>query len=174
MIRPGFMKISIKQISVITLLIGLFSANLGAFENEAAIKQAAADSLDKFHLAAEQADTKTYFGLLTQNAVFLGTDATERWTKQQFKLFVEPYFAKGQGWKYVPTVRQMEFLPEQQIIIFDELLENTNYGTTRGSGVLIKTDSGWKIAQYNLSIPMPNDIATDLVKKIREFESKTK
>ncbi|MBZ0089190.1 MAG: nuclear transport factor 2 family protein, partial [Thermoanaerobaculia bacterium] len=46
-------------------------------------------------------------------------------------------------------------------------LDSATYGACRGSGVLEKTATGWKIAQYNLSIPIPNDLAKELVTRIR-------
>ena len=36
--------------------------------------------LDQLHAAAAKADGPTYFGLYTPDAVFIGTDATERWS----------------------------------------------------------------------------------------------
>lgn len=54
---------------------------------------------------------------------------------------------------------------------FDEILWNDNYGTCRGTGVLIRTDHGWRIAQYNLSIPIPNDVARELTTRIKDFEN---
>ena len=54
--------------------------------------------------------------------------------------------------------------------MFDELLENEKYGTCRGSGVLIATPEGWRIAQYNLTFVVPNDIALEVVKTIREAD----
>src|SRR2546428_801943 len=39
---------------------------------------------------------------------------------------------------------------------FDEDLETEKLGAARGSGVLVKDGGRWKIAQYNLSIPIPN------------------
>ena len=51
---------------------------------------------------------------------------------------------------------------------FDERLENEHYGECRGTGVLRKADGRWRIAQYNLSIPVPNDLASELVERIRE------
>src|SRR6185436_17504936 len=39
---------------------------------------------------------------------------------------------------------------------FDEDLETEKLGPARGSGVLIKEQGRWKIAQYDLSIPIPN------------------
>lgn len=55
---------------------------------------------------------------------------------------------------------------------FDELLSNDAYGTCRGSGVLLLTGSGWRIAQYNLSIPIPNDLAAEIVAMIGAGGSK--
>ena len=128
-------------------------------------------TLDNFHQAAAKADTKAYFDLLTEDAVFLGTDATERWSKAEFKVFVAPYFSKGKGWLYVPVERSITINNAGDVAFFDELLKNENYGLCRGSGVLWKTPLGWKIAQYNLSIPLPNDLASDVVKIIKSFES---
>ena len=46
----------------------------------------------------------------------------------------------------------------------------SKYGNCRGTGVLVKLDAGWKIAQYNLMFPIPNDIAKDVIKMIKEHE----
>ncbi len=50
---------------------------------------------------------------------------------------------------------------------FDERLFNETYGETRGTGVLVLRDGSWRIAQYNLTIPVPNELASDLVGRIR-------
>jgi len=126
--------------------------------------------LNSFHQAAADAQAKPYFDLLSQDAIFLGTDATERWTKEEFKAFVVPYFSKGTGWLYTPKQRNISLVKKGQVAFFDELLFSESYGTCRGSGVLIKTKQGWKISQYNLSIPMPNGLAKALVKQIKSFE----
>ena len=128
-------------------------------------------TLNEFHQAAAQADMRSYFNLLTKDAIFLGTDGKERWTKEEFKAFVEPYFSKGQGWLYVPKERNLTKTAMADVVIFDEILENTSYGECRGSGVVINTKAGWKIAQYNLSIPIPNLIAKDVVKDIKQHKS---
>jgi len=132
------------------------------------------DSIDKvlnsFHQAAADAKSDAYFNLLTDDAIFLGTDASERWTKEEFKAFVVPYFSKGRGWLYTPTQRDTSLIQDGNVAFFDELLFSESYGVCRGSGVLYKTKVGWKIAQYNLSIPMPNGIAKALVKQIKALE----
>ncbi len=40
--------------------------------------------------------------------------------------------------------------------------------------MLIKTATGWKIAQYNLSVMLPNEIVTEVVGQIKRFENKGK
>ena len=138
-----------------------------AYANEKMINK----TLDAFHQAAADAKFDAYFSLLSDDAIFLGTDSSERWTKQQFKTFVRPYFSQGKGWLYVPTVRNLSFIPNSDVVYFDEILMNESYGETRGSGVMIETERGWKIAQYNLSIPMPNAIAKELVERIKHYQN---
>jgi ketosteroid isomerase-like protein len=127
-------------------------------------------ALDAFHQAAAQADGKTYLNLLTQDSIFLGTDASERWTKAEFTAFVEPYFKQGKGWTYRPTDRHVSLFNQGKMAFFDELLDNDKYGVCRGTGVLVKTDQGWKISQYNLSIPLHNAIPLDVVTQIKAVQ----
>jgi len=126
--------------------------------------------LDAFHQAASEADFTRYFSLMDDNAIFLGTDAGERWTKSEFAKYVRPYFSKGKGWTYKSLSRNYTVVEPDSVVIFDEILVNDAYGTCRGSGVLKKGENGWLIVQYNLSVPIPNDIAKKVVQEIRNFE----
>lgn len=130
-----------------------------------------ASVLDGFHAAAAAADEEKYFAALAPGAVFLGTDATERWTKDEFRQFAHPYFAKGKAWTYKATSRWITFAPDRQVAWFDELLDSPHLGTCRGSGVLVSIGGSWKIMQYNLSIPIPNALADAVVKQIRSVDS---
>lgn len=123
--------------------------------------------LDAFHTAAAKADEPAYFALLADNAVFLGTDATERWDKTAFQTFAHPHFASGKGWTFTPRNRHVDFSRDGRVAWFDELLDSATYGECRGTGVLEKVAGTWKITQYHLTIPMPNDLAKDLVARIR-------
>lgn len=129
---------------------------------------AVAKVLDAFHTAAAKADEEAYFALLAPNAVFLGTDATERWDKTAFRAFAHPHFSQGKGWTFTPRDRHVDLSRDGKVAWFDELLDSATYGECRGTGVLEKTDGGWKITQYHLTIPMPNDLAKDFVARIRE------
>ena len=57
---------------------------------------------------------------------------------------------------------------------WDADLNRTEFalGYRASRGVLIKAeDHGWRIAQYHLTIPVPNDLAVDLAERIRAHES---
>lgn len=119
-----------------------------------------------FHQAATSADEQAYLSLQTDDVVFLGTDATERWQGKNWREFVHDNFSRGRGWEYKSFQRQITLTDDGKAAWFDELLSNEHLGTCRGSGVLIKTPSGWKLAQYNLSMPVPNELVFDVASRI--------
>jgi hypothetical protein len=104
---------------------------------------------------------------MTEDSVFLGTDATERWTKQQFRDYARPPFAKGKAWSFRSVRRGVSFSKDGRVAWFDEDLATPNLGPSRGSGVLVLDGSTWRIAQYNLSVPIPNGVFGE-VKKVIE------
>lgn len=131
-------------------------------------------TLDALHAAAAVADGERYFALFAPDAVFIGTDATERWTLAQFRAYALPLFARGTGWVYRPRERHVTLaaLPCACIAWFDELLDSRSYGTSRGTGVLVRGEDGdWRIAQYALTFPIPNDLADELTARIRAVEA---
>ena len=133
----------------------------------------AAAVVDRLHELASAADGPAYFDLFTPDARFVGTDGGERWSVEAFKAYAMPYFSQGKGWTYHPRDRvvTMLALPCQCVASFDELLDNDAYGVTRGSGVLVRTEAGWKIQQYVLSYVVPNDVARDVTGLIRSHEA---
>jgi len=123
--------------------------------------------LDDFHAAAAQADEERYFAHFASDAVFLGTDASERWNVAEFRDYAHPHFAAGRGWTYAPRDRHVTFSAGGDVAWFDERLDNAGYGEVRGSGVLQRERGVWRVAQYNLSFPIPNDLAARVVELIR-------
>jgi CubicO group peptidase (beta-lactamase class C family)/ketosteroid isomerase-like protein len=112
--------------------------------------------LDGWHDAAARADENAYFSALASDAVFMGTDATERWSKDAFRAYAHPHFAKGKAWAFRATRRTVRLSSSGEVAWFDEDLETANLGPARGSGVVVFRDGAYKIAHYNLSIPIPN------------------
>lgn len=121
--------------------------------------------LDTLNSSAARADYDTYFSLYTNDGVFTGTDATERWDKPAFMIWAKPIFAKGKAWNFTALERNIFIDPSGKFAWFDELL-NTQMKICRGSGVVVKENNTWKLKQYILSTTIPND-QMDAVLKIK-------
>jgi hypothetical protein len=116
-----------------------------------------AHELDDFHDAAAHADEPRYFAHFAPDAVFLGTDVTERWDVTAFRAYAHARFAQGKGWTYHRLRRAITFAPGGAVAWFDEDLRGERVGPTRGAGVLIRAGERWLIASYDLSITIPNE-----------------
>ena len=117
--------------------------------------------LVSWHKAAADADFDAYFGMMTDDGVFLGTDATENWQNAEFKAFSKPYFDKGKAWSFTTLERNIYLSDSGDMAWFDEHLD-TQMGICRGSGVLTLTNGVWKIKHYVLSIAIPNENVTEI------------
>ncbi|MEM7766542.1 MAG: nuclear transport factor 2 family protein [Pseudomonadota bacterium] len=117
---------------------------------------AVAAVLDDLHRLASGGDLAAYLSVYTADAMFFGTDESERWTLEDLRTYAEPAFADGEGWTYTPLQRDIVLGPMGNVAWFDEVLGHARYPNTRGSGVLVRTDAGWKVAQYNLTFLVPN------------------
>ncbi len=118
--------------------------------------------LDGFHAAAAASDFDDYFSRFSAEAYFLGTDASERWSVDEFKAYARPVFNAGKGWRYEVLSRNLERHPGSKLVWFDEILMNERLGRCRGTGVVIREGGVWKIAHYSLTLLIPNDIAYDV------------
>jgi ketosteroid isomerase-like protein len=125
--------------------------------------------LDEFHAAAAAADEERYAATLTDDVVFLGTAPGERWEGAVWRDFVHSFFSRGKGWTYEPSDRSIVIAADGHVAWFDETVENRHFGACRGSGVLRREGGEWRVAQYNLTIPVPDDLVPELVEKIREM-----
>jgi hypothetical protein len=124
--------------------------------------------LDSFNLAASEANYDLYFSYYADDAVFIGTDATENWCKDSFMVWAKPFFDKGKAWNFKSLERNVYFDQTGKLAWFDELLD-TQMKICRGSGVLVKIGENWKIKQYVLSMTIPNS-KTDEVVELKSGE----
>jgi hypothetical protein len=120
-------------------------------------------TLDNWHKAAANVNFNDYFSVLTDDSIYIGTDATENWNKTQFEAFAKPYFDKGKAWSFTALERHVYFSKDGKMAWFDELL-NTQMKLCRGSGVMVKIKKKWYIKHYVLSMTIPNDTTNDVVK----------
>ena len=116
--------------------------------------------LDGLHRDAHEGNFQTYFARFIPDAIFLGTDKTERWTIEEFKTYAKPAFADGHGWTYRVIERNWE--GDGDVRWFDEILFNEKLGHCRGTGTVKLIDNEWKIAHYSLTMLVPNEIAAEV------------
>lgn len=160
-------KITLLKMKLITLLMFLF-VNPGQVicgQDSKSIEK----MLDEWHAAAANADQEAYFDFIHEDGYYLGTDSTEIWSKQQFYDWSKPYFEKGKAWDFTANSRRIRLDKTGQFAWFDELI-NFGGGTFRGSGVVKKIGSDWKIMQYVLSLPVPNEKFKSVMQVINEEE----
>ena len=123
--------------------------------------------LDLWHQAAAEPDFDQYFGLMTPDAIFMGTDASERWDIEAFKAFSKPYFDNGKAWSFTPHDRFIMLDGDGKSAWFDEQLD-TPFGICRGSGVVKLVDGKWQIVHYNLAVLVPNDLMNAYIKLLED------
>ena len=161
-----------KNINLILLLLITvsaceFSVEINTEKEQEKDKNSIDKTLDDWHQAATDADFDTYFSLMDDDAVFVGTDASEVWSKKEFMDFAKPYFDKGKAWSFKKMKRNIYFDESHpKIAWFDETLD-TWMGVCRGSGVLVKKNQQWLIKHYVLSMTIPNDKVKEVIEVVK-------
>lgn len=165
-----------KLLLILTILSITFSCNTEKARQQvdnfrlAKSEEAINTVLDAWHKAAADANFDAYFSKMTDDAIFIGTDATENWKNDEFKAFSKPYFDKGKAWSFTALERNVFISEYGDIAWFDELLD-TQMELCRGSGVLKKVDDTWKISHYVLSIAIPNENVPEIIQLKKENDS---
>lgn len=96
-------------------------------------------TMDEWHKAAADADFNADFSKMTQNGIFIGTDAMENCQNGAFRTFSQPYFDKEKTWNFTPVERNVHVDGTKDVVRFDELLD-AHMELCRGSGVLKKVN----------------------------------
>ncbi|WBM73772.1 nuclear transport factor 2 family protein [Saprospira grandis] len=120
--------------------------------------QAKIDSLlDQWHLAAKEADADGFFGKMTEKGIYIGTDAGERWYRDELRKWAKGAFKKAPAWDFSVKERHIR-IDEQggKTAWADELLD-TWMGPCRATAVLSYQNGEWKIEHYQLSMTVPNE-----------------
>lgn len=151
-----------KKILAVLIVLTL-SGCKSMMEKQAISKETINVTLDSWHKAAADANYENYFAMMTDDAIFIGTDAAENWNKTEFQAFAKPFFDKGKAWNFTAIERHIYFDETGKMAWFDELL-NTQMKICRGSGVLVKIGKEWKIKHYVLSMTIPNDNTKEVVR----------
>ena len=117
--------------------------------------------MDSWHLAASEADEDKFYGLMTEEAIYIGTDSSERWKRDELRKWATKAFEREVAWDFKAFDREVYISKDGQTAWFEEKL-NTWMGTCIGSGVLTMEKEEWKISHYHLGVTISNE-------KIKEF-----
>ena len=98
-----------------------FTARVNAFVNE-------------WHDDAAHA-RPAFFDKIASDGIYIGTDKTERWTREAFREWAKPAFARPVAWAFTPLHRNVQFSPDRRFIWFDEQVRSS-MGILQASGVM--------------------------------------
>lgn len=129
--------------------------------------------LNEWHHAAAVADADTFFGSMTADAHYIGTDQSEDWTRDEMREWANEIFKRDSAWDFETIHRNIYLSDDGRIAWFDETLE-TWMGVCRGSGIVVAAPDGWKIKHYVLSVAVPNSIINDYLEICRQHRSDSK
>jgi hypothetical protein len=137
---------------------------------DAALKRQVDGFLNAWHDDAAKA-RPAFFDKMAKDGVYIGTDKTEVWSRDEFKTWTKGAFGRKSAWTFKPIKRNVYASPDKSIIWFDEQLD-TEMGICQASGVIRKTPAGFEIVHYQLSMAVPNEVGGKVTWLIKEHEAK--
>jgi ketosteroid isomerase-like protein len=121
--------------------------------------------IDTWHKAAATADAEAFFGLMAPDGIYIGTDASERWLRDELREWAKAAFERDVAWDFKPIKREVYFSKDGQTAWWEEKLD-TWMGICHGSGVVARQDGDWKIKHYHLAVTVPNEKIEDFKKLV--------
>jgi len=119
--------------------------------------------IDGWHQAAADADADAFFGAMAADGIYIGTDKSERWLRDELRTWAADAFERETAWAFKTIDRVVTVADDERHAWWDETLD-TWMGVCRSTGILERTPDGWKIKHYQLSVTVPNE-------KIEDFKS---
>ena len=114
-------------------------------------------------------DSVGFFSRMTEDALYLGTDETERWTRTTMGKDLGKFFNGKKAWHFIAYNRIYTALDDKNTILFDESLK-TWMGPCKSTGMLRKVKGKWLISYYNLNVAVSNAVVKDYLKLLKEGE----
>lgn len=149
-----------------TFILILMCCSMFLF-SQSETKEQITEFIDSWHKAAADNDQEAYFNKIHERGIYIGTDSSELWTRQEFYDWSTPHFEKQNGWDFKAVRRNIYLNEQEDLAWFDEQLSFYN-GILRGSGVLVNENNSWYILHYVLSVPVPNDRFKNVMKVIHD------
>lgn len=153
------------------LVLANVTAMAQAADADAVYRKQVNAFIDEWHDDAANARL-AYFDKIAKHGIYIGTDKTELWNRDQFKAWAQRAFARKSAWSFKAIKRNVYMSADKKFIWFDELLD-TQMGPCQASGVIRKTDKGFEIEHYQLSIAVPNEVADKVTRLVKEYDTKS-
>lgn len=156
---------------LLTCCLFLCAWAVQAQTTEAELRRQVGAFLDGWHDDAAHARL-AYFDKIAPDGVYIGTDKTELWRREEFRAWAKRFFERGSAWSFKAVKRNIYAVPDRSVIWFDELLD-TQMGPCQASGVILRTrEGGYQIAHYQLSMAVPNEVGKEVTALIKAHEAK--
>ena len=155
-----------KKILFACLLLLSFNTIAQGGDSDATYRKQINTFIDQWHDDAANSRL-AYFDKIAPHGIYIGTDKTELWNRDQFKAWAQRAFERKSAWSFKAVKRNVYMSPDRKFIWFDELLD-TQMGPCQASGVIRKTVKGFEIEHYQLSIAVPNELAKQVTKMVKE------
>ena len=114
--------------------------------------------LENHHKATASRNIELLKDCFVSWAQFVGTDDSEQWSLEEYVSCLE---GTESGWDMTECLSRFIHMVGTVKIpsaMFFEVVRHAKYGLMRGSGVVIKDETEWKIVQYVLSFSVPNHV----------------
>ena len=121
--------------------------------------------------AMASADAKAFFANFADDAIIMGTDATERFDFDEFRAWSAPMFTRGPRPVATLIEENITVADDGTLAWFHERIRRAGLGELRLSGVLRKAEGRWQIVQLNHAFPVPNEIVGTLIERIQNANS---
>ncbi|MES3022273.1 MAG: nuclear transport factor 2 family protein [Pseudomonadota bacterium] len=139
-------------------------------EPDAPLRKQVNAFMDEWHDDAANA-RMAFFEKIAQDGVYIGTDKTELWQRDAFKVWAARFFQRKSAWAFKPMQRNVYASADKKFVWFDEQVD-TQMGICQASGVLRRVGDSFLIEHYQLSIAVPNGVADKVTATIKEYEAK--
>ena len=141
----------------------------GCRTRESDLQQELHTLIDNWHEAAANADADAFFGAMTKDGIYIGTDKSERWLRDELRKWAAEAFERETAWAFTAIDRVVTVADDERHAWWDETLD-TWMGVCRSTGILERTPEGWKIKHYQLSVTVPNEKIEDFKALVNEKE----
>ncbi|MFZ6758224.1 nuclear transport factor 2 family protein [Undibacterium sp. Ji50W] len=155
---------------VLSLALGYTCACAQVVDERTVLTEKIARFIDEWHDDAAHARL-SYFDKMAKEGVYIGTDQTERWTRDEFKVWAKRFFERPSAWAFKSFNRHISFSEDGRWIWFDEQL-HTQMGICQASGVIQQTAQGLEIMHYQLSLTVPNELTDYLAAGVKKLDEK--